>query len=126
MEIHTGIDIVENRRIKEAVEKYGEKFLKRIFTHSEINYCNEKVYKYECLAARFAAKEATIKAIYSAFGVRLGFKEIEVRGKRNKPAEILLHLNPEKEKHLSKSYKIRVSISHEKLFSVATVILYTG
>jgi len=125
IEIYTGIDIVDNRRFKRAVERYGEKFVNRIFNKAEIDYCKEKVEYFECLAARFAAKEAAIKAFFSAFKVKLTFKEIIIEGKRNRPAEILLHLRKERNFHLEKAYKSTISISHERDFSVAVVIIYT-
>lgn len=120
MEIFTGIDIVENERIKKAVDKFGDKFLKRIYTQNEIDYClNQKNY-IPCLAARFAGKEACIKAFYQAFGKILTFKQIEIKGEKGKPAEILLHLK----EHSENPYKISISIAHENKFSTAIVIIY--
>ncbi len=124
IQIHTGIDIVENERIKKAYEKFGDRFLKKIYLDSEIQYCKEKLNKYECLAGRFAAKEAVIKAFNSAFGVNLSFKEIEIKGKKNKPAEILLHLDKNKKNILSKPFKTSLSISHEKNYSVAIAVIF--
>ncbi len=124
IEIFTGIDIVDNRRFKKALDRYGEKFINRIFNSDEIDYCKEKVKYFECLAARFAAKEAAIKAFYSAFNIRLGFKDITVKGRNRQPAEILLHPEKNKKLLLSKPYKSSVSISHEKDFSVAIVLVY--
>ena len=64
MRVKTGIDIIEVDRIKSSIEKLGEKFLKRVFTEEEIKYCNNKnKMKYQSFAARFAAKEAILKAI---------------------------------------------------------------
>jgi len=119
VDIFTGIDIVENKRIEEAVKKYKEKFLKRVFTDKELKYCLSKKESIPCLSARFACKEATIKAFYQAFGVILPLKSIEVVGKQDEPAEILLHLS----QPLSKPYKIKASLSHEKNYSVACVLL---
>ncbi len=121
MKIFTGIDIVENDRIKRAIDRYGDAFLRRVFTDKEIDYCLSKKDFISCFSARFAAKEATIKAYYQAFGKTLSFKDIEVLGKKNKPAEILLHYY---KNHLN--INISLSISHEKNYSVAIVILYTA
>lgn len=64
MEIKTGIDIIEVKRIQEVIERQGEKFLKRVYTPKEMEYCNNtKKMKYQHYAARFAAKEAVFKAI---------------------------------------------------------------
>lgn len=118
MQIYTGIDILENERIKKAIEKFGDRFLKRIYTENEIKYCKNSI---PCFSARFAAKEACIKAYYQAFKKILYFNQIEIIGKQGQPAEILLHLkeNP------SKAYKISLSIAHENKFSTAIVIIYT-
>ena len=64
MKIQNGIDIIEVERIKEAIERQGESFLKRVFTETEISYCNKSnKMKYQHFAGRFAAKEAVFKAI---------------------------------------------------------------
>jgi len=121
MEIYTGIDIVENQRIEKVIKKFGNKFLKRVFTEEEINYCMKQKNYIPCLSARFACKEACIKAFYQAFGKVLTFKQIEIKGEKGKPAEILLHLK----KSTEKPYKISISLSHENKFSTAIVIIYT-
>jgi len=75
MYLNTGIDLVEINRMKTAVEKWGERLLKRVFTEREINYSRKKACFYTHLAARFAAKEAVIKSL----GKRdIDFKNIEV------------------------------------------------
>ncbi len=61
-----GIDLVKIDRMKEVVEKWGQRFLERVFTAGEISYCYEKKNPYLSLSVRFAAKEALIKAIGSA------------------------------------------------------------
>ncbi len=124
MEIYTGIDIVENKRIKEAVERFGGRFLSRIYTEKEIKYCKGKKDYISCLAARFAAKEAFIKAFYQGFTINISPKLIEITGKQGKPAEILLHLTDNQIKSILNRIKYTLSISHEKNYSVATVIIY--
>jgi len=71
-----GIDIIKIERLKTVAEKWGEKFLLRVFTKNEIAYCYAKKEPYLSLSVRFAAKEAMIKAIGS--GVPVAFKDIEV------------------------------------------------
>jgi holo-[acyl-carrier protein] synthase len=79
MIVGSGVDITEVRRIAEAVERFGERFLQRVFTLAEIEYCSSKRNKAERLAARFAAKEAAMKALGT--GLRLGvtWQQVEVR-----------------------------------------------
>jgi len=62
MIIGTGIDIIEVLRIKKALDMWGEKFLNRVFTKRELSYANKKKFSHENLAARFACKEAVLKA----------------------------------------------------------------
>ena len=111
-----GVDIVENKRIEESYKKYGERFLKRIYTPSEIEYCFSFKEPIPCLAARWAAKEAVIKAFFQIFGVVLKFKQIEILGKKGYPAEVRIL---GKEGELLKGRKIVISLSHERAFSVA-------
>ena len=103
-----GIDIVDISRIAGMVERYGDRFLEKIFTPAEVSYSAKKKRKEESLAGRFAAKEAFMKAS----GRRLAFRDIEVLSESGKPF-IMYH-------------GIRyndVSISHEKLFAVSVVML---
>jgi len=111
-----GIDIVENGRIEESLKRFGEKFLKRIYTPREVNYCNSFKEPIPCLAARWAAKEAVIKAFFQTFGVVLKFKQIEVLGKKGYPAKVEI-LGEEKE--LLKGFEIVISLAHERNYSVA-------
>ncbi len=124
MKLYTGIDIVENKRIEKALEKYGDIFLRKIFTEKEVDYCKSKKMMIQCFSARFAAKEAFIKAYFQAFGKKLSYKEIEIAGSQGKPAEILLHPHRETVHSLLKPENISLSISHEKNYSVAVVIIY--
>ncbi len=121
MEIFIGTDIVENKRIEKALNKFGNRFLDKVYTKTEKEYCFKQKNYIQCLAARFAAKEACIKAYFQAFKETLYFNQIEVLGKKGHPAEILLHLS----KKPDKPYVLRVSLSHEIKFSIATVLIYT-
>ncbi|AEE13928.1 phosphopantetheine-protein transferase [Thermodesulfobium narugense DSM 14796] len=114
-----GIDIVSNKRIERALNKYKSKFLEKIFTKSEIEYCLSKKTYIECLSARFAAKEACIKAIYQHCFTRLEMKQIEIIGKRDEGVTVKIHAN---DIELS-SLEILVSISHEKDYSVAVALI---
>ena len=75
MDIKTGIDIIEVSRIKDNIESYGDKFLNRVFTKNEIEYCNSRnVQKYQSYAGRFAAKEAVFKALSENLDNKFDFK----------------------------------------------------
>ena len=124
MEIFTGIDIVENNRIEKAYKKYGKRFLDRIYTEKEQEYCLQKTDPIPCLSARFAAKEAFVKAFNQAFGKNLSYKDIEILGRYNRPAQILLHYQGFKSNIPQNRLKYSLSISHERNYSVAIVIIY--
>jgi holo-[acyl-carrier protein] synthase len=79
MLVGTGIDIVEIDRIAQSIERYGDRFLSRIFTPGEIAYCQRKKNSAESFAARFAAKEAGAKALGTGIQHGVTWKELEVR-----------------------------------------------
>lgn len=78
MIVGTGVDITEVGRIKAAVERFGDRFLKRVFTPDEVRYCMSKVNSDERLAARFAAKEAAMKAIGTGLRHGVTWQDVEV------------------------------------------------
>jgi len=123
MIVGTGVDIAEVGRIKAAVERFGERFLKRVFTPAEVRYCMGKLNAAERLAARFAAKEAGMKAIGTGLRHGVTWQDVEVLrlpGQRpilkfsGKAAEFADRLGC-KRTHLS--------LSHTKEQAIAYVIL---
>ncbi len=116
-----GVDIVKNERIERALEKFGERFLNRIYTERELEYCNSHSARIPCLSARWACKEAVLKAFYTEFGVLLRFKEIEVLGDRGRPAKVVI--NREDAEDLLKGRELVVSLSHERDYSVAVAFI---
>ena len=79
MLLGTGIDLIEINRIAQSIERYGDRFLARIFTPGEIAYCQRKKSFAESFAARFAAKEAGAKALGTGIQHGVTWKELEVR-----------------------------------------------
>jgi holo-[acyl-carrier protein] synthase len=78
MIVGSGIDITEVDRIREAIERFGSRFLNRVFTEAEIRYCESKKNSAERYAARFAAKEAAMKAIGTGLRSGVTWKDFEV------------------------------------------------
>ena len=78
MLIGSGIDLVEIERIAQSVERYGERFLRRIYTENEISYCQRKRSSAESFAARFAAKEAGAKALGTGISRGVTWQELQV------------------------------------------------
>ena len=119
-QIHSGIDIIEIARIKNVLYKHPKRFLEKIFTEYEINYCRGRSTQ---LAARFAAKEAAMKALGT--GVRgVGWKEIEVQRLPSGKPFIKLHGRAMERAKFIGVEKIELSISHSKELATAMVIMY--
>ena len=119
----TGIDIVSVSRMRLAIERQGKRFLDRIFTKAEQAYCDTKRNKYENYAARFAAKEAVIKAKKGGSG-RYAFRDIEVvRGLRGAPT-IELNSRARKKLGISPTARFELTMAHEREFAVAAVVMF--
>jgi|Deesub1362A_J573_1020465.scaffolds.fasta_scaffold00006_154 holo-[acyl-carrier protein] synthase len=118
--ISIGIDIVKTERIERLYEKYGERFLKKVFTDEEINYSMQRKTFLNHLAARFAAKEAFLKALGTGLSKGISLKEIEV--KRGKGAPFLNIYG--KAKEILGKRKTEISITHEKDYSICVCVIY--
>ena len=118
-----GIDLIMIERIKKAVEKWGEPFLNRVFTKNEQSYSYSYERPFPYLAGRFGAKEAFLKAIGTGWGKGVRWTDIEVIRDENGRPKINVSdgLN---DILLEKGIKdISVSISHEKDYAIALVVL---
>ena len=118
-----GIDIVSVKRMQLAIERQGQRFLDWVFTKAEQKYCNTKRNKYENYAARFAAKEAVIKAKRGGKG-RYAFKDIEVVRSFAGAPSIFLSPQARKKLKISPKAKFELTIAHERDFAIAAVMLY--
>ena len=120
MRIECGTDIIEISRIKDSIEEAGERFLNRVYTKTEIEYCeSKKKQKYQHYAARFAAKEATFKAISSLLEDKYSicWKDIEVvNDSQGKPKVNILGVDE------TRIESISISISHCKEYATANVV----
>lgn len=120
MRIECGTDIIEIGRIKDSIEEAGERFLDRVYTKAEIEYCeSKKKQKYQHYAARFAAKEATFKAISSLLEDKYSicWKDIEVvNDSQGKPKVNILDVDE------TRIESISISISHCKEYATANVV----
>ncbi len=110
-----GIDIIEIQRVKEAVGRFREKFLDKVFTKRELDYCTQKkALKYPELAARFAAKEAYSKALGTGIrGIR--WREIEIINNSNGKPHVYFR------RRLLR--KAMVSLSHSQKYATAVVMV---
>jgi holo-[acyl-carrier protein] synthase len=87
----TGVDLAEVPRIKASIERFGEKFIRRIYTPAEIAYVERKANKFERYAARFAAKEAGMKAIGTGWRRGVTWQDFEVANLPSGKPTLLLH-----------------------------------
>lgn len=123
MIVGTGIDIIEVPRVAQSIERFGERFLRRIFTADEIHYCQSKRNAVERFAARFAAKEAAFKAIGT--GMRQGVSWVEVEVRRQPGGRPTVTFSGVAAKHAAALGMKRASLSltHTAETAMAQVIL---
>ncbi len=115
--MHIGIDIIEIDRIASVLNKHPKRFLEKIFTDYEINYCKGRPAQ---LAARFASKEAGMKALGT--GIRgVGWREIEVQRHASGKPYLILYGRAKKRAEKLNIKSIELSISHSKNLATAIV-----
>lgn len=122
MIISIGTDIIEIERIEKAIRR-SKKFLGRVFTKAEIDYCEKKQLKYQHYAVRFAAKEAVMKALGKGWTNGINWKQIGIKNNQLGQPNILLF---EKAKELFDKKgcnNILVSLSHCERYALAYVVL---
>ncbi|KWT82804.1 holo-ACP synthase [Candidatus Magnetominusculus xianensis] len=115
-----GVDIVENERIRAAHQRWGQSFLDRVYTHGELRYCFTKSDPVDSLSGRFAAKEAFIKAAGSS---KAALKDIEVIVDKCGRPSLELHNSAMEFTAVNEINGSHLSISHQKRYSVAVVVL---
>lgn len=116
-----GIDIVKIQRMSDAYKKWGNKFFEKFLTGSEIAYCFAKTDPYPSLSVRWAAKEALIKAVGSE--VHVNFKEVEIINNSLGRPSLLFKGKLEEFCREKGIVNYHVSLSHEKEYGVASVVL---
>ncbi|HUT62905.1 MAG TPA: holo-ACP synthase [Anaerolineae bacterium] len=123
MILGVGIDIVSVKRIKNSIERYGERFIRRVFTKKEQEYCSGKAYPFDSYAGRFAVKEAAFKALGRGWYDCGGFTSVEVTTDKNGLPQPVFHGKAREFAISIHVKKIFVSITHDANVSVAVVIL---
>ena len=121
MIIAIGNDIIEVARIKAAIDRRGNAFLKRILTENEMRYCLQFNPPYARIAGRFAAKEAISKAFGTGIGNKISWHDIEIINEPTGKPKVVL--SQKAAKHIPPSHEILLSISHCKEFAMATALL---
>jgi holo-[acyl-carrier protein] synthase len=125
--VGTGIDLCEVERIKKAIcSSHGERFVERVFTAREIAYSERKANRYERYAARFAAKEAGMKALGTGWRGGLGWRDLEVVNMSSGRPTLTLHGRAGEIAHRLGVKNIALSLTHTAEQAMAMVILESG
>ena len=122
MIIGTGIDIAEPARVRAAAERYGRRFLERVFTEKEIVYCERKRNKWERYAARFAAKEAGMKALGTGWRRGVRWRDFEVAHLPGGRPTLALSGQAKKFARRQGVRRVALSLTHAEQFVLAQVI----
>ncbi|MEY2500431.1 MAG: holo-[acyl-carrier protein] synthase [Verrucomicrobiota bacterium] len=118
-----GVDLVENARIEHSLDRFGERFLHRVFTAGEIEYSQSMKYPARHLAARFAAKEAVSKAFGTGIGKSMGWKDIDVRRKPSGEPYLVLEGGAKTLAAERQVSKLSISLSHTEHHAMAVVVV---
>lgn len=113
-----GVDIIETVRIAQSIDRFGDRFLRRVYTEQELAYCNGRI---GSLAVRWAAKEAVAKAIGTGIG-DVRWREIEIVSGSNQRPALRLHGAASRLAEQRGITEFAVSLSHTKDYAVAFVI----
>lgn len=121
--VHVGIDLVQVSRIAESIERFGERFLRRVFTDAEVAYAQSSPTQHlQRLAARFAAKEATIKALRVPVDCPINWRDIEVRRDATGGCSITLSGTAERWAATLGPLRLAASMSHDGDYATAIVV----
>jgi holo-[acyl-carrier protein] synthase len=117
-----GIDVVEIARIRRLMERWRERFLQRVFTESELAYALGRQDPAQHLAARFAAKEATLKALGTGLSMGVRWREMEVRRARGEPPRLSLSGRTAELGEARGVQRLHVSLTHDAGLAMAEVL----
>lgn len=116
-----GIDIIEIDRIKKSVEKFGDKFLNKIYTKTELSYCLNKANKYQHLAARFAAKEAIYKALSGDTDTVYSWQDVEIYNEPNGLPRVKFYGSLKN--YLNADRDLKITMSHSENYVTCFAVL---
>jgi len=123
MIVGIGIDLVEISRIEAAIAHFGDRFLRRVFTPTEIAYCQRAAHPAERFAARFAAKEAALKALGTGKHGGIRWHDVEIVASPSGQPRIEFHARARECLHAVGGRRAHVSLSHGRDLAIAYVIL---
>lgn len=118
-----GVDLVETERIQHSLDRFGDRFLHRIFTAGEIAYCQSMKFPARHFAARFAAKEAVSKAFGTGIGKFMGWRDIDVHRKPSGEPFLVLSGGAQEQADERKITRALITLSHTEQHAVAMIVL---
>ncbi len=121
-----GIDVVETVRIQRSMERFGDKFLNRIFTERERRYCDSMKFPERHYAARFAAKEAISKTFGTGIGKDAGWTDLEILRRENGEPFVELHGPAQDFARERGITEVMVSLSHADHYAAANAVAVCG
>lgn len=124
--IGIGVDVTEVERVAKLLEQYGERFIKKVFTSIESNYCQDRAHAAARFAARFAAKEAASKALGTGFQQGVSWRSIWVENLPSGQPTVRLDRGAERLALELGVEHIHLSLTHTKGLAVAVVIIEGG
>lgn len=122
MIVGIGVDLVETARVGEGIERHGDRFVRRLYTQGEIDYCEKFKSRAERYAARFAAKEAAFKALGTGWREGIRWLDVEVRNLPSGKPELLLHGRAAELARELGVTRMAISISHADHYAVVQVV----
>lgn len=118
-----GIDVVEVARIEDSIAEFGDRFLARIFTEKEQEYCRKQKRAALHFAARFAAKEALSKAFGTGIGKDVGWLDLEILRKASGEPEVVLGPGAQRFAVENRVGDIKVSLTHAQHYAAANAVI---
>ena len=123
MIVAIGIDLVEVSRIETVFARRGDRFRARVFTQGEISYCERRASKLASYAARFAAKEAAMKALGTGWSEGVGWMDVEVVSEQSGAPALQLHRRALERMREIGAKKAHLSLTHSGNLAIAEVLL---
>lgn len=117
-----GLDLVEVQRVRRSLDVYGNRFKRRVFTEKEIAYCERYRYSFQNYASRFAAKEATLKALGIGKSRGVAWKDVEVTRNPGEAPRVILHGRAAQIAEKLGVVRLHLSLTHERDMAQAFVI----
>ena len=118
-----GVDLVRIERMRRVVERWKDHFLQRVFTPGELEYCLRRRDPVPHLAARFAAKEASLKALGTGLRMGISWKELEVTRKAGEPPTVVLQGRSREVGLARGGSRILLSLTHDGEYALAQALL---